>query len=141
MSKQTVQKSNVKTIAKTIKKMPVADRKISRREAVMMIKKDIMQMQKKGYTLIEIAEFLTTSGLAITPATLRVYVTTEKNNGKTKTFDQETPAVNKANPEKTDDTAVESLVKQPTEVQKKIANHVIQQPKRGHFVVMDDIIL
>ncbi len=141
MSKQKVQKSNLKNIAKTMKKMPVADRKISRREAVMMIKKDIMQMQNKGYTLIEIAEFLTNSGLAITPATLRVYVKAEQNNGKTKTFEQEITVVEKVNPENTDDKPVESLVKQPKEVQQKPDNHLIHQPKRGEFLVMEDIIL
>jgi len=140
MSKKTVKQSDLKTIAKTIKKAPVADRQISRREAITTIKKDILQLRKKGYTLSEIAELLTTSGLAITPATLRTYVANQRNEGEKKIYPQQTKQVEKVTLENSKEV-LKTADKQTNEVQQKTGNNRINHSTKGHFPVMDDIIL
>jgi hypothetical protein len=49
-------------------------RRITKQEAIRALYPEIEAMQRKGYTLEQIAEFVTSSGLAITVATLKSYL-------------------------------------------------------------------
>ena len=49
-------------------------RQLNKQEAIKELKREIEGMQKKGYTLEEIAKFLTDGGLQITTPTLKSYM-------------------------------------------------------------------
>lgn len=53
-------------------------RQLSKQEAVKELKREIEGMQKKGYTLEDIAKFLTDGGLQITTPTLKSYMQRSK---------------------------------------------------------------
>lgn len=60
-------------------------RNLSKQEAVKELKREIEGMQKKGYTLEDIAKFLTEGGLQITTPTLKSYMQrTKAENPKPK---------------------------------------------------------
>jgi DNA-binding transcriptional MerR regulator len=49
-------------------------RRVSKQEAIRELKRDIEVMQKRGYTLDDIAKFLTDGGMQITTPTLKSYL-------------------------------------------------------------------
>ena len=49
-------------------------RRVSKQEAIRELKRDIEAMQKRGYTLEDIAKFLTDGGMQITTPTLKSYL-------------------------------------------------------------------
>lgn len=49
-------------------------RSVSKQEAIRELKRDIEAMQKRGYTLEDIAKFLTDGGMQITTPTLKSYL-------------------------------------------------------------------
>ena len=49
-------------------------RRVSKQEAIRELKRDIEAMQKRGYTLDDIAKFLTNGGMQISTPTLKSYL-------------------------------------------------------------------
>jgi hypothetical protein len=60
-------------------------RNVSKQEAVRELRRDIEAMQKKGYTLDDIAKFLTDGGLEISTPTLKSYLQRTKTEKKIRT--------------------------------------------------------
>lgn len=57
-------------------------REISKQEAVAMLTAQVGALQKRGYTVSEIADILTSNGLQITVATLKSYLTRAKSTSR-----------------------------------------------------------
>lgn len=67
----------IETLRAKIKDAPEVSkekRTVSKQEAIRELKRDIESMQKRGYTIDDIAKFFTESGLQITTPTLKSYL-------------------------------------------------------------------
>jgi hypothetical protein len=72
-----VQLSTIDALRDKMKQAPEVQkekRTISKQDAIRELKRDIDAMQKRGYTIDDIAQFLTGGGLPITPPTLKSYL-------------------------------------------------------------------
>lgn len=72
----------VKKIAEKLKMLPkveVVPTEVSRQDAVKLLLPQITALQAKGYTLLQIAENLTGSGIEISGSTLRSYIQRAKS--------------------------------------------------------------
>ena len=85
-----IKKEQIDEISERLKSLPVVEKKkqsYSKFEAVVMLSKEISQLQKKGYTQEEIASVLSDSGLPISKAMLSNYLrrakptTSKKDDG------------------------------------------------------------
>lgn len=76
VKRATVTEATLKAIAAKALEMPEkpSQRDVSAREAVTSLKREIQTLQKRGYTLDEVAEFLTGQGMPISSPTLRAYL-------------------------------------------------------------------
>lgn len=63
-----------KSLLEKLEPVPAAAKKVSKQEAINALKKQIKGAQAKGYTISQIAEKLTTSGLEISESTLKSYI-------------------------------------------------------------------
>ena len=73
----------VEEIAKKLKAMPKIEKKdisVSKQETIKMLYSEIIDMQKRGYTLEQISEALTSDGIAVTTATLKSYLQRAKTD-------------------------------------------------------------
>ncbi len=87
-------------------------RSSSKQEAIKELKREIELMQKKGYTLDQISQFMTEGGLQITTPTLKSYLQRSKTaKSKTQNKEIKQPAVVAA--EKTEQAA-KSIVEKAT---------------------------
>lgn len=108
-------------------------RNISKQEAIRELKRDIESMQKRGYTLDEIAKFLTDGGLQITTPTLKSYLQRTKAD-KTKTQKQE-----KKKHAVLEDAKKEAITPEKVEKEKQIVASNTSQPEpNGSFTVRPD---
>ena len=67
----------IEAIAVKLREMPIVEKKKqehSKQEAVSMLSKEIVSMQKRGYTLDQISEALTGQGLTVATPTLKSYL-------------------------------------------------------------------
>lgn len=76
----------IEAIAAKLREIPPADknREPSKQEAVRMLSKEIVALQKRGYTLQQIAETLRGEGLSIATPTLKSYMQRAKPASKAK---------------------------------------------------------
>ena len=87
MTNDKIQRSTYTTdelekIALKLKKLPEIEKskqKHSKQEAINYLKKEIISLQKRGYSLINIADTLKGVGIDISTPTLRNYLTRAKN--------------------------------------------------------------
>lgn len=78
----------IEEIAKRLRALPPVDKKKiehSRLETVRMLRGEISAMQKRGYSLDQIAETLRGEGLDIVTPTLKSYLQRVKKSGESKT--------------------------------------------------------
>jgi hypothetical protein len=68
-------------LAKAPKKVKPKSEKLTKAALVKSLEPQIRAMQKRGYVLAEISEFLTTKGLKISKATLTAYLNTSGKAG------------------------------------------------------------
>ena len=76
-----IQLDTIEAIRAKMKEAPVVakeKRRVSKQEAIRELKRDIEAMQKRGYTLDNIAQFLTDGGMQITTPTLKSYLQRSK---------------------------------------------------------------
>jgi len=106
VKRATVTEATLKAIAAKALEMPEkpSQRDVSAREAVMALKREIQVLQKRGYTLDEVAEFLTGQGMPISSPTLRAYLQRSGSAGRTKKATaadtaKATPSAHNAKPE------------------------------------------
>lgn len=74
---KTIDMAKVEEIAKTLQaapKLPPGERVLTTREAVAKLTPQIRGMQRRGYTLDQVAEVLKKQGLALKVATLKGYL-------------------------------------------------------------------
>lgn len=72
-----IQLNTIEALRAKIKEAPEVSkekRHVSKQEAIRELKRDIKAMQKRGYTLDDIAKFLTDGGMQITTPTLKSYL-------------------------------------------------------------------
>lgn len=72
-----IQQSTIEALKAKMKDAPEVakeKRNVSKQEAIRELRKEIEAMQKRGYTLDEIAKFLSDGGLQITTPTLKSYM-------------------------------------------------------------------
>jgi predicted nucleic acid-binding Zn-ribbon protein len=82
---------DMELLAKKLRSMPKIEKKqkdITKQDAITALAKEISEMQKRGYTLEQIAETISGEGLAITTPTLKSYLQRSK---ATKTSDNSKP--------------------------------------------------
>ena len=75
----------VEGIAERLNKMPESENKnrsLSKQEAIKVLSKEITSLQKKGYTIEQIADTLRGEGLNIATATLKNYLHRSKKKAK-----------------------------------------------------------
>ena len=75
----------LEAIAAKLKAMPPAEKRnqeYSKQEAVRLLSKQIVALQKRGYSLKQIAEMLREEGLHLSGSTLRIYLQRAKSNKK-----------------------------------------------------------
>ena len=73
----TLTRAQIDQIAQKLKGMPAAPSasvNITKQEAVKLLAKEIASLQRRGYTLEQIAESLKHEGLDLSTATLKVYL-------------------------------------------------------------------
>ena len=75
--------------------VPAAEKKVSNREAIIDIKTEIKDALDKGYTIKQIAELLTSSGLEIKESTLKSYIKEPKKESPAKTKKKSSAAAKK----------------------------------------------
>ena len=71
----------IQRIQAKLKIMPVIERKnveLSRQESIRILSKEIAEMQKRGYTMEQIAQCLSGEGLAVATPTLKSYLQKSK---------------------------------------------------------------
>jgi len=100
-------------------------RTVSKQESIKELKREIEAMQKKGYTLDDIAKFMTDGGIQITTPTLKSYLQRTKP-GKTTTQRKES---------KKPEISAESKTETP---QKKTTDKAQQPEIKGRFKVNED---
>ena len=79
-------KEQLEQIALKLREMPEPSKtqqELSKQEAVKILAKDIASLQKRGYSIEQIAESLSGAGLDISTPTLRNYLTRAKGEKKT----------------------------------------------------------
>lgn len=108
-------------------------RNVSKQEAIRELKRDIESMQKRGYTLDDIAKFLTEGGLQITTPTLKSYLQRTKSEKAKAPKPEPQKAQNFADAKKTPEQSAAS----------EKAKHVVeskasQQENKGGFAVRPD---
>lgn len=112
-------------------------RRVSKQEAIRELKRDIEAMQKRGYTLEDIAKFLSDGGLQITTPTLKSYLQRSKSD-KAKSSKAETKKPeNFADAKNPDD----GKAKEPAAVEKAksvVENKQPQAATKGGFEVRPD---
>jgi hypothetical protein len=67
----------IEAIAAKLRELPAIEKKkpeFSKQEAVKLLSKEIVAMQKRGYTLVQISEALRGEGLSIATPTLKTYL-------------------------------------------------------------------
>jgi hypothetical protein len=67
----------IEAIAAKLRELPAIEKKkpeFSKQEAVKLLSKEIVAMQKRGYTLLQISEALRGEGLSIATPTLKTYL-------------------------------------------------------------------
>ncbi|OTP70407.1 protein mobC [Caballeronia sordidicola] len=67
----------IETIAAKLRELPPIEKpkpEFSKQEAVKLLSKEIVAMQKRGYTLVQISEALRGEGLNIATPTLKTYL-------------------------------------------------------------------
>lgn len=67
---------------KSMPAVPKPPKELTKKEAIQALSREIIAMQKRGYTLESIAEVLKSEGLSIAPRTLRSYMQDAKPAGK-----------------------------------------------------------
>ncbi len=83
MTKYTSEK--IEALAAKLKNMPAVpkpSKELTKKEAIQALSREIIAMQKRGYTLDSIAEVLKSEGLTIAPRTLRSYMQNAKPAGR-----------------------------------------------------------
>lgn len=77
-------KEQIAGIASKMRNMPKVDKKkdFNKQEAVKLLIRDIHAMQKRGYTLNQIAEILRAEGLSISTPTLKNCIQRAKSSSK-----------------------------------------------------------
>jgi predicted transcriptional regulator len=95
-----IKKEQIEEISERLKSLPVVEKKkqsYSKFEAVVMLSKEISQLQKKGYTQEDIAAILSDSGLTMSKAMLSNYLRrakpTSPKKGEEGSTDKEHTAV------------------------------------------------
>ena len=95
----------VEAIAAKLRELPAIEappKDLSKKEAVKLLSKEIRSLQKRGYTLEQIATSLKGEGLDISTYTLKSYMNNSKQGGKLKS---NTPAwLQAANTDKSEQT-------------------------------------
>jgi len=124
----TIKVETIEAVREKMKGAPEvakAKRTVSKQESIKELKREIEAMQKKGYTLDDIAKFMTECGIQITTPTLKSYLQRTKP-AKTRTQKKE---------DKKPATSDESK----TETPQKTTTEKTQQPElKGQFKVNDD---
>jgi len=107
----------IDAIATKLRDMPAAEKRnqqYSKQEAIGLLIKEIQGLQKRGYTLAQIAETLRGDGLDIATPTLKNYILRTKPARK-KQQAQATPAQTVQNKEKTPSKPASFSVKSDTD--------------------------
>jgi DNA-binding transcriptional MerR regulator len=105
-------------------------RQLSKQDAVKELKREIEGMQKKGYTLEDIAKFLTDGGLQITTPTLKSYMQRSK---------AETPKPKKQEVKKQDEKKAEVFAPAKKQDAPAAAPQNAAQPEnKGKFVLKSE---
>lgn len=112
-------------------------RHVSKQEAIRELKRDIDAMQKRGYTLDDIAKFLSDGGLQITTPTLKSYLQRSKSD-KTKSSKAETKkSENFSDEKKKDDVKAKDQVV-VEKAKTVVENKQPQTENKGGFEVRPD---
>lgn len=124
----TIKLETIEAVREKMKGAPEvakAKRTVSKQESIKELKREIEAMQKKGYTLDDIAKFMTEGGIQITTPTLKSYLQrTKPAKIRTQKKDDKKPA-----------TSAESKIETP----QKTTTDKTQQPEtNGQFKVNDD---
>ncbi|MCC7005963.1 MAG: hypothetical protein IT497_04890 [Ottowia sp.] len=84
--------AQIEELRKKISELPeldISEREVTKQEAVKLLAKEVSQLQKRGYSLTMIAEFMTRNGMEISVQTLKTYLTRSdslhRKKDKTKT--------------------------------------------------------
>lgn len=109
-------------------------RNVSKQEAIRELKRDIESMQKRGYTLDDIAKFLTEGGLQITTPTLKSYLQRTKSEKAKAPKPEPQKAQNFADAKKTPAQSAAASDKAKQVVESKAS----QQENKGGFAVRPD---
>ncbi len=88
---------------KSVPEVAKEKRTVSKQESIKELKREIEAMQKKGYTLDDIAKFMTDGGIQITTPTLKSYLQRTKTT-KTTTQRKESKKTESSTETKTDKT-------------------------------------
>ena len=69
-------KSQIEEFSRKLKELPAVEKitLVNKLEAIKELKPEILEMQKKGYTIEKISKALTSFGLEITTPTLKAYM-------------------------------------------------------------------
>jgi hypothetical protein len=115
----TIKVETIEAVREKMKGAPEvakAKRTVSKQESIKELKREIEAMQKKGYTLDDIAKFMTEGGIQITTPTLKSYLQRSKPaKVKTQSKEIKQPAVVAS--EKTE-PAAKSIVEKATDSEK-----------------------
>ncbi len=85
-----------KSLLSALDPVAAAEKEVSKREAIIALKGEIKDaMDNKGYTIKQIAELLTTSGLEIKESTLKSYIKEPKKESPAKTKKKSSAAAKK----------------------------------------------
>jgi alanyl-tRNA synthetase len=83
-------KEQVEKVKEKLKNLPPIEenKDLSKQEAIKMLQKDILLLQKRGYSLEKIAEVLKQEGVEISTPTLKSYLQRGKQTSKKKPEDK-----------------------------------------------------
>jgi len=115
----TIKVETIEAVREKMKGAPEvakAKRTVSKQESIKELKREIEAMQKKGYTLDDIAKFMTEGGIQITTPTLKSYLQRSKP-AKAKTQSKETKQPSVVASAKTE-PAAKSIVEKATDSEK-----------------------
>ena len=77
-------KEEAEDIAKTMKELPEKEKNktFTKKDLISFLRKEIIALQKKGYAIEEIIEFLSKKGIQTTQSTLKNYLRPDKGRIK-----------------------------------------------------------
>jgi len=102
----------IEQIAEKLRALPAVEKprkQMSKQEAIKALSKEIIALQKRGYTLEQVAEILRSEGVEITTATLRNYMqrAKDKTTGKIRRKDKRNTQTHPAPPPTVQNTTID----------------------------------